>query len=197
MSHTDGRTGTTIDRDAIDITTCLAEIDAFIRRSWPSTIRLELHAAGALPAIRCDRPGLLTAILNLAFNARDAMPNGGVITIIVVGISRADVATQVEVRVSDNGIGMTRETLARAFDPFFTTKAEGLGGFGLPIVQRFAQEAGGQVEIQSKPGVGTTATLRLPVSAGETELQPQRRAQLSPEINVMPLPTSSAGALPH
>lgn len=171
MFRAEGQTGTTNDRVGIDVGDCLAEIDVLIRRTWPSTIRLELRIASNLPAVRCDQLDLQTAIMNLAFNARDAMPNGGVISIVVAGISGGHVTTQIEVRVTDNGLGMTRETLARAFDPFFSTKTEGLGGLGLPIVRRIAQEAGGQVEIQSKLGVGTVATLRLPVSERKPQAQ--------------------------
>jgi signal transduction histidine kinase len=180
MLRTNEPASTTKGRTTVDVKACLAEIDVLVRRTWSSTIRLELHAVPDLTAIRCDELELRSAIMHLAFNARDAMPNGGVISIAVAGISRM----QIEVRVTDSGLGMTQETLARAFDPFFTTKADGLGGLGLPIVQRFAQEAGGQIELESKLGVGTTATLRLPVS--ETEPQAQNLPLLASEIGAMP-----------
>ena len=72
-------------------------------------------------------------------------------------------------RISDNGLGMTPETMRRAFEPFFTTKSTGLGGLGLPMVKRFVQDAGGRLNIESEPCVGTTMTLRLPVSMSEVE----------------------------
>jgi signal transduction histidine kinase len=187
MSRSDAQISTTIDRDATDVRVCLTKIDVLIRRTWPPTIRLELHTASGLPRVRCDPLDLQTAIMNLAFNARDAMPNGGVTSIIV-----SHIATQIEVRVTDNGIGMTRETLARAFDPFFTTKAEGLGGLGLPIVQRFARETGGQVEIESELGEGTTVTLRLPIS--DREPQADRLSLISPQIRAMRAQSPLAGA---
>jgi signal transduction histidine kinase len=153
-----------------DVGVCLAEIELLIRTTWPSNIRLETSAVSAFPAVRCSQISLQSAIMNLAFNARDAMPNGGVISIAVAEISQGDLVKQIEVRVSDDGLGMTQETLARAFDPFFTTKTEGLGGLGLPMVRRFAEEVGGQVEIESEAGAGTAVTLRLPVLPETTAL---------------------------
>ena len=72
--------------------------------------------------------------MNLLFNARDAMPKGGVISLVAALIYEGAVATEVELRVTDNGFGMTKDTLLRAMDPFFTTKTTGLGGLGLPMV---------------------------------------------------------------
>src|SRR5262249_12680288 len=118
MSRADGQSSTAIDHVCTDVRECLAAIEVLIRRTWPSSIRLELNAASDLPAVRCDGLELQTAIMSLASNARDAMPNGGMISIGVTRIPRAHGATQVEVRVTDSGFGMTRETLERAFDPF-------------------------------------------------------------------------------
>ena len=102
-------------------------------------------------------------MLNLLFNARDAMPNGGIISIraqaIFLGPDEA-----IELRVADSGLGMKPDTVARAFDPFFTTKSYGLGGLGLPTVHRFVQDVGGRVLIESEFGVGTTVRLQLPAS---------------------------------
>ena len=111
----------------------------------------------------CDPFSLQSAILNLVSNARDAMPNGG-----IVSISAAEVAFGVhdfvELRVIDNGIGMTPDTIERAFDPFFTTKSDGLGGIGLQIVERFVRDADGRIFIESQYGAGTTVILQLPAS---------------------------------
>ena len=79
-----------------------------------------------------------------------------------------------ELQVTDSGIGMKPETIERAFEPFFTTKPEGLGGVGLPIVRRFAEDAGGHVSIESEFGVGTTVTLHLPASAQPLSAQVTR-----------------------
>ncbi|HLG88076.1 MAG TPA: response regulator [Alphaproteobacteria bacterium] len=116
-----------------------------------------------------DPTQLEAAILNLAVNARDAMPEGGCLI-----IETRDAVWQdpqqggasedcIEIRVSDSGVGMTKEVIARAFEPFFTTKDVGKGtGLGLPQVYGFVKQSGGSVDIESAPGAGTTVTLRLP-----------------------------------
>jgi signal transduction histidine kinase len=104
---------------------------------------------------------LQNAILNLVFNARDAMPDGGLISISAAAVVQGSAAL-VEIRIEDSGIGMTRETMVRAFDPFFTTKGKGLGGVGLPMVKQFAEEHRGTVNVESTFGAGTTVVLRLP-----------------------------------
>ncbi|MBZ9799582.1 sensor histidine kinase [Mesorhizobium sp. ES1-4] len=141
---------------------CLAEIETLIRSAWDPKIRLEVRVTPDLPSVRCNRLGLQNAILNLVFNARDASPNGGLISIETAVVFDGSSAAQVDITTADDGLGMTAETIAFAFDPFFTTKAQGLGGVGLPMVKRFAEESGGSIDIQSAPGAGTTVTLRLP-----------------------------------
>ena len=108
--------------------------------------------------------------MNLLFNARDAMPDGGVITLAAAAHYQGTVATEIEMRVTDNGHGMTRRTLLHATDPYFTTKTTGTGGLGLPMVLSFAQEAGGRLHIESEPGVGTIVTLWLPIPKSEAEI---------------------------
>ena len=147
----------------VNVTTCLTEIAALLN-TWESNIRVDLQIGSGLRVVRCNRLNLQSAIMNLAFNAGDAMPNGGVISMSASYVYSGEVPAEIEVRVADNGIGMTRDTLIRAFDPFFTTKTKGLGGLGLPMVKRFAEEVGGRIDIESKIGVGTTVTLRLPVA---------------------------------
>ncbi|WP_281035620.1 MULTISPECIES: ATP-binding protein [unclassified Mesorhizobium] len=109
----------------------------------------------------CSRVGLQSLIMNLLFKARDAMPKGGVVSLVAALIYEGQVATDVELRVADNGFGMPRDTLLRATDPFFTTKTTGLGGLGLPMVMSFVHGAGGRLYIESEQGVGTTVTLLL------------------------------------
>ena len=152
-----------LDIEHTELNICLAQVEALIRSTWGSHIRLEVRIGSGLPAAKCDRLGLQNAILNLVFNARDAMPDDGSILIdtAMAGHGRAPF---VEVRVADNGIGMTQETMARAFDPFFTTKCSGLGGIGLPMVKHFAEQYDGSVEINSALGSGTTVILRLPAA---------------------------------
>lgn len=115
--------------------------------------------AGAI-AILTDRNALLNAILNLVFNARDAMPEGGTIKITV----RSSRAHAIAISVSDTGAGMTASILKRAFDPYFSTKSPAEGrGLGLASVLGFALQCGGDVAIESAPAKGTHVTLTLPV----------------------------------
>lgn len=146
----------------VDVATCLLEIEAQIQHTWPPETRVTVEAGADLPPANCDPLGLYSAILNLALNSRDAMPNGGSIAITCEPIS-GDSEPMLQVSVRDTGIGMSPNTLAQAFDPFFTTKSEGLGGLGLPMVRRFAEESGGRVTIESQPGIGTTVVLQLRV----------------------------------
>ncbi len=109
--------------------------------------------------IDVDRTQLEVALLNLAINARDAMPDGGVLTIESLEPDLRDIA----VRVTDTGIGMDGPTLERATDPFFTTKPVGQGtGLGLSQVYGFVRQAGGSLVIESEPGKGTAVTIVLP-----------------------------------
>lgn len=144
-----------------DIAACLADVVTLVEAMDEPGLVLDLNIAPDLPAVRCDPVGLRRAVLNLVLNARDAMGGNG-----VIGIdARALAHGEVELRVLDDGIGMSRATLARVFDPFFTTKGDGLGGIGLPMVERFVREAGGTIAIDSEPGIGTTIALRLPANA--------------------------------
>jgi len=149
--------------DHANVRTCLGEVEALVRGAWESKMRLRIKAGFDLPAACCDRLGLQNAILNLVFNARDAMPDGGLISIDAAAVVREG-DWLVELLVTDSGIGMTGETARRAFDPFFTTKGTGLGGVGLPMVKQFVERHGGSVDIESVLGSGTTVTLRLPAA---------------------------------
>jgi CheY-like chemotaxis protein len=121
----------------------------------------------------CDANQLESALLNLAINARDAMPNGGTLTIATADrhLGRADLlghdgvepGDYVEIVVTDTGSGMTPDVMARAFEPFFTTKPIGQGsGLGLSQIYGFARQSGGFVRLESKPDQGTTLRLYLP-----------------------------------
>ncbi len=150
--------------EQVSVAPCLAEVEALIQATSERTIRLDIQASADLPLVTCDPLALQNAVLNLLFNARDAMPDGGVISIRAVAISLGS-APGIELRVADTGVGMKPDTIVRAFHPFFTTKCDGLGGIGLPTVARFAQEVGGRVLIESEYGVGTTVRLQLPASS--------------------------------
>jgi PAS domain S-box-containing protein len=133
---------------------------------------------GSIPPVFVDAVGLENSLLNLAVNARDAMPQGGSLTISTQLIELEQNHLPVHsgelkpgryacIRVADTGQGMSRETLDRAFEPFFTTKPRGKGtGLGLATVYGFVKQSGGSVGIYSEPGVGTTVSLYLPLAGG-------------------------------
>jgi signal transduction histidine kinase len=161
VRETVGRAAASRAPEHASVGACLAEVENLFRSIWETKVRLEVYAGRDLPAAKCDPLRLQNAVLNLLFNARDAMPDGGLISINAAAVVERH-GIVVELRVEDSGIGMTRETVLRAFDPFFTTKGTGLGGVGLPMVKHFAERHGGSVDIESAFGSGTTAILRLP-----------------------------------
>jgi PAS domain S-box-containing protein len=129
-------------------------------------VKVVLDVAPGVPAVLADRGQLETALVNLATNARDAMPGGGVITLAASAESCGEVPPRVRLSVRDAGMGMTGTVLARATEPFFTTKPHGSGtGLGLAMARNFAEQSGGQLIIDSAPGQGTEVALLLPVAA--------------------------------
>ena len=146
-----------------DIVSCLADIATLIVAHEDAGLTLDIAIEPGLPDIACDPSGLRRAVLNLVLNARDAMGGKG-----SVRIDARALDGSVDLRVADRGSGMPPAVLARVFDPFFTTRRDGLGGIGLPMVERFVRNAGGSVSIESEPGVGTVVILRLPAFAQET-----------------------------
>lgn len=149
-----------------------------LRRSLGPTVRVETHFPLDLPEALVDAHQLEMALLNLAVNARDAMPEGGTIDIsameTVGGPGGADLPAgrYVKLVLADTGSGMDEETLARATDPFFTTKGTGKGtGLGLSMVQGLVAQSGGRLALRSTPGRGTVAALYLPAAA-ERQAQP-------------------------
>lgn len=148
----------------VDLNQLVQSIAEMLERTVGMRVRLKFESAeGELMAL-CDANQLETALLNLAINGRDAMPEGGVLTISTRrGTSATSPQDWVGVAVADTGVGMTREMIDRVFDPFFTTKPLGQGtGLGLSIVQSFAAASQGLVKVASTPGVGTTFEIRLP-----------------------------------
>jgi CheY-like chemotaxis protein len=136
-------------------------------------------------------------LVNLVINARDAMPEGGKVTIGIANatlegsgpqdLDGAPAGDYVALSVSDTGTGMPPEVLSRAFEPFFTTKKVGKGtGLGLSIIYGFVRQQGGQVKIESEPGVGTTVTLYLPRAVAAPASQPA-------EIDDEPMPRARRG----
>jgi two-component system NtrC family sensor kinase len=159
---------------AVDINRLVQSMSDLLRRTIDETIAVETVLAGGLWKIAVDANQLENAILNLAVNARDAMPNGGRLTIETSNsyLDEAYVAAHSEtfaagqyvlLAVTDSGAGMSREVRERAFEPFFTTKPSGMGtGLGLSMVYGFIQQSNGHIKIYSEPGEGTTIKLYFP-----------------------------------
>lgn len=158
--------------ERVQLPSLVAGIMELLQRSLGPTFVIETRFPADLEPVSADINQLEMALLNLVVNARDAMPNGGAISI---GATGREVAEQgrgellpgryVRVTISDNGVGMDEETLARATDPFFTTKGVGKGtGLGLSMVHGFARQLGGTFQLESVVGQGTHAHIWLPVS---------------------------------
>ena len=174
----------TLDPKPTSVNRLVHDMEDLFRRTVGPSIRVETRLADGLWPILCDPNQLESALLNLVINARDAMPDGGCLTIESSNLQRGDPAAGgapngdcVALSVADTGIGMPPDVLARAFDPFFTTKPLGQGtGLGLSMIYGFVQQSGGQVRLHSEPGRGTTVTIALPRHAGAV----QRAAEHDP-----------------
>ncbi len=165
------------------------------RRTIGESIQLELQLAAGLWLTRCDPNQLENAVLNLVINARDAMPDGGALVISTRNATLdnhyAEVHPEIRpgeyacVAISDTGVGMTPEVVARAFDPFFTTKPLGQGtGLGLSMIYGFARQSEGHVRILSAAGAGTTVELYLPRFNGQlaSEVRTDSLAAAAPTV---------------
>jgi signal transduction histidine kinase len=151
-----------------DVSLILTELGELLRSATDGRARIEMVLAPNPPLLELDRNQFENAILNLAVNARDAMLEGGVLTIVARPAEPSDggqITQGVIVEVQDTGAGMTPEVIARASEPFFTTKPLGQGtGLGLSQVVGFVQQSGGSLEIISAPHQGTTIRLIFPVA---------------------------------
>jgi len=152
----------------IDLRTEAPRVAEMLRTSLRGNIRLTMPVAEDVWPIEVDLAEFEMALLNLAANARDAMPEGGAFTIDVRNGAPLD-AGYVTIALRDTGTGIAADAIGKVFDPFFTTKQPGEGtGLGLSQVYGFAQQSGGTATIDSVPGEGTTVTLRLPRSLKST-----------------------------
>jgi len=167
----------------VDLNTCVSHIDKMLRRIIGEDIELTVHPAEDIGMIRADPSQIDQVILNLAVNARDAMPDGGrlILETAEVDLDDAYAGRHIGVRpgryvmlaVSDTGHGMDETTKSKIFEPFFTTKDAGKGtGLGLSIVYGIVKQSGGDIMVYSEPGAGTVVKLYFPMAAGASEAQP-------------------------
>jgi two-component system, cell cycle sensor histidine kinase and response regulator CckA len=162
-------------RTSVKVNDVVSEVVRLIGETFPKTVVVALDLDPGLPPIEADHSQLHQVLLNLAVNARDAMPGGGTLgfgTRLVAGADvaarhpGADAASYVRLGVSDTGTGIDEETLPHIFDPFFTTKGVGKGtGVGLSVVRGIAEAHGGYVDVSSRAGQGARFDVMLPVSA--------------------------------
>ncbi|HEX4861709.1 MAG TPA: PAS domain S-box protein [Rhizomicrobium sp.] len=168
-----------VDPRPVDANTLIATVEELLRRSLGETIDLKVVEQEGLWLVRCDGNQLENALLNLAINARDAMPDGGTLTIETANVrfdNRQAVARElrageyVTIRVTDTGVGMPADVKARAFDPFYTTKPFGQGtGLGLSMIYGFVRQSDGSIRIESEVGKGTAIEIALPRHVGEPD----------------------------
>ena len=170
----------------VDLNGLVTEFRELVQRTLGERVTVRLNLEPGLPVLLADAAQVETALLNLALNARDAMPQGGVLTIetarerlegsrdpAVPELAAGDYA---RLAVTDTGVGMSAEVLARAIEPFFTTKDAGKGsGLGLSMVYGFARQSEGTVTLRSEPGMGTRAALYLPLPPDAQNVRPGPR----------------------
>jgi two-component system, cell cycle sensor histidine kinase and response regulator CckA len=156
--------------EIVDLTTVIGDTQGLLERALGEQVELRTSVQGGLWSVTADRAQLEQVIMNLAINARDAMPEGGTLTIearnVTLDGDRGEPTGEcVRLTVADTGEGMPEEVLDRAFEPFFSTKTAGEGrGLGLATVYGIVRGAGGQVELRSLPGRGTEVTVHLPAT---------------------------------
>jgi len=187
-----------LERTVLRVNRVVAELDAMLRRVLGEHLRLVTVFGAARGLVEINRGQLEQVIVNLAVNARDAMPGGGKLTI---ETDETDLHTEdarrrgldpgayVVLRITDTGRGMDGETQARIFEPFFTTKARGQGtGLGLATVYGIVTGTGGHLEVDSAPGRGTAFTIRLPAARADHDAQqepPDAPAVAAPRATVL------------
>jgi CheY-like chemotaxis protein len=162
-----------LDPKPVDVNKFINNAVEFLQRSLGETIQIEAVGSAGLWRIEADANHLESALVNLAINARDAMVNGGKVTLEAANVladedyvrlnPEVSVGQYVVIYVTDSGSGMTKDVVARAFEPFFTTKEPGQGtGLGLSQVYGFVKQSGGHVKIYSEPEHGTTVKMYFP-----------------------------------
>ncbi|HZE43173.1 MAG TPA: ATP-binding protein [Steroidobacteraceae bacterium] len=180
-----------LDPRPLDANKLVRETSELLRRSLGENIHLETVLADDLWRIFADAPQLESALVNLCVNSRDAMPDGGNLTLRTANVhldnsdGRGGIeghsGDHVAIVVHDTGCGMSPEVLARAFDPFYTTKAPGQGtGLGLSQAYGFVSQSGGRISIDSQPGTGTTVSIHLLRYVGSEQSEAAPSAKISP-----------------
>jgi signal transduction histidine kinase len=180
-----------LDPRPLDANKLVRETSELLRRSLGENIHLETVLAGDLWRIFADAPQLESTLINMCVNSRDAMPDGGSLTLRTANVhldnpdGRGGIdghrGDHVAIVVHDTGCGMSPEVLARAFDPFYTTKAPGQGtGLGLSQVYGFVSQSGGHISIDSQPGTGTTVSIHLPRYVGSDQGEAAPLPKISP-----------------
>jgi two-component system, cell cycle sensor histidine kinase and response regulator CckA len=179
----------TVQPQVLDLNSIVAEVQNLLLRSLGEHVELVVVAGADLPPVRADRGHVEQVIVNLAVNARDAMPDGGTLVVqtrpvrLKAGQPRLRPAPTpgeyVELSVSDTGVGMDAAVAARMFDPFFTTKPKGSGtGLGLSTVYGIVAGSGGSLNVYSEPGIGTTIRVYLPVVHAPLTADPAAEPEL-------------------
>jgi two-component system, cell cycle sensor histidine kinase and response regulator CckA len=156
----------------VDVNSLIAELEPMLARVLDERIAFAAHPSPVPARINIDPSVLEGALVNLAVNARDAMPNGGTLTVDTT--VRGSVVT---IAVRDSGTGMDPETLARVGEPFFTTKGAGVGtGLGLAMIYGSVEQSGGSIQIDSAPGAGTVVQLLFPLAPDDAEVPSESAA---------------------
>jgi PAS domain S-box-containing protein len=172
----------TLASEILDLAEILPSMSEMLRRSLRGDIEIRTAAVDCSCRIRVDRGELELALLNLGVNARDAMPDGGILSLSVQKVAlTGEPVTEglrgefVALQLKDTGTGIPAEVLPHVFEPFFTTKSAGKGtGLGLSQVYGFARQSGGMAVIASKPGYGTTVTIYLPATEELVHASPRQ-----------------------
>ena len=168
----------TFETAVLDLTEMVPKFEEMLKRSLRGDIAIRTQMVGGPCRVHVDQGELELAVLNLGVNARDAMPDGGILSLAIRRVELFGGAetdglrgTFVALELADTGVGIPAEALTRVFDPFFTTKGPGGTGLGLSQVYGFAKQSGGTATIRSEPGRGTTISIYLPATDAPVQVE--------------------------